>query len=142
MKVSLGLLAFGALTTWLLAGPLNQLLASTLPFHEFHELTTLDMVSEVLTASATYLALLVVAVGALCWWKRSALSGITRRLRGFARLATNSFGFEAINRGVVRVTQNSAEALRVTQTGLLSWNVAGIAVGLIVVLLIVLAWGK
>ena len=56
-------------------------------------------------------------------------------------MATNSFGFEAINRGVVRVTQNTAEALRVTQTGLLSWNVAGIAVGLIVVL-IVLAWGK
>ena len=28
-----------------------------------------------------------------------------------------------------------------TQTGLLSWNVAGIAVGLIVVL-IILAWGK
>ena len=63
----------------------------------------------------------------MCWWKRDALSGITKRLQGFARLATNSFGFEAINRGVVRVTQNTAEALRVTQTGLLSWNVAGIA---------------
>jgi len=141
MKVSLGLLAFGALTTWLLAGPLNQLLSSTLPFHEFPELTTGDMISEVITAPATYLALLVIAIGALCWWKRDALSGVTKRLQGFARLATNSFGFEAINRGVVRVTQSTAEALRVTQTGLLSWNVAGIAIGLIVVL-IVLAWGK
>ncbi len=141
MKVALGLLAFGALTTWLLAGPLYQLLTSTLPFHQFHELTTVDMVSEVLTAPATYVALLVVALGAGCWWKRDALSGVTKRLQGFARLATNTFGFEAINRGVVRVTQNTAEALRVTQTGLLSWNVAGIAIGLIVVL-IVLAWGK
>jgi NADH-quinone oxidoreductase subunit L len=141
MKVSLGLLAFGALTSWLLAGPLYELLTSTLPFHHFHELTTWDMVVEVLTAPATYGALLVVALGAACWWKRDALSGVTRRLQGFARVATNSFGFEAINRGVVRVTQNTAEALRLTQTGLLSWNVAGIAVGLIVVL-IVLAWGK
>jgi NADH-quinone oxidoreductase subunit L len=141
MKVALGLLAFGALTTWLLAGPLYQLLTSTLPFHQFHELTTWDMVIEVVTAPATYVALLVVALGAGCWWKRDALSGVTKRLQGFARMATNTFGFEAINRGVVRVTQNTAEALRVTQTGLLSWNVAGIAIGLIVVL-IVLAWGK
>ncbi len=141
MKVSLGLLAFGALTTWLLAGPLYQLLTSTLPFHKFHELTTGDMVQEVIATPATYLALLVIAIGAWVWWKRSALSGITQRLQGMAQLATNSFGFEAINRGVVRVTQNTAEALRVTQTGLLSWNVAGIAIGLMVVL-IVLAWGK
>ncbi len=141
MKVSLGLLAFGALTTWLLAGPLYQLLTSTLPFHKFHELTTGDMVQEVIAAPATYLALLVIAIGAWVWWKRSTLSGITQRLQGMAQLATNSFGFEALNRGVVRVTQNTAEALRVTQTGLLSWNVVGIAIGLMVVL-IVLAWGK
>jgi NADH-quinone oxidoreductase subunit L len=141
MKVSLGLLAFGSATTWLLAGPLNQLLISTLPFHEFHELTTGEMINEVLSAPATYLALFVVFLGGLCWWKRDALSGLTKRLQGLGRMATNSFGFEAINRGIVRVTQNTAETLRLTQTGLLSWNVAGIAVGLIVVL-IVLAWGK
>ena len=141
MKVSLGLLALGTLTTWLLAGPLNQLLSSTLPFHEIHELTTGEIVNEVITAPATLLALVAIALGGLCWWRRNALSGLTNRLQGFARMATNSFGFEAINRGVVRVTQNTAEALRVTQTGLLSWNVAGIAIGLIVVLL-VLGWGR
>jgi NADH-quinone oxidoreductase subunit L len=141
MKVALGVLAFGAWTTWLLAGPLYQLLTSTLPFHHLPELTTLDMIGEVLTAPATYLALLVVALGAACWWKRNALRGLTQHLQGLARAATNSFGFEAINRGVVRVTQNTAEALRMTQTGLLSWNVAGIVIGLIVVL-IVLAGGR
>ncbi len=141
MKVSLGLLAFGALTTWLLAGPLNELLKSTLPFHEFHELSTGEMINEVITQPATLVALLVIVVGGLCWWQRDRLTGITTMLQSFARMATNSFGFEAINRGVVRVTQDTAEALRVTQTGLLSWNVAGIAVGLIVVL-VILAWGK
>jgi hypothetical protein len=34
------------------------------------------MVVEVLTAPATYGALLVVALGAACWWKRDALSGV------------------------------------------------------------------
>jgi NADH-quinone oxidoreductase subunit L len=141
MKVSLGLLAFGSLTTWLLAGPLNELLTSTLPFHTFTEFTTGEMVQEVITSPATYLALVVIAIGALCWWQRNRLVGITRHLQKLGRAGTNSFGFEAINRGVVRVTQNTAETLRMTQTGLLSWNVAGIAVGLIVVL-VILAWGK
>jgi len=141
MKVSLGLLAFGSLTTWLLAGPLNELLTSTLPFHTFTELTTGDMVIEVITAPPTYLVLAIVAIGGLCWWKRDRLAGITQHLQGLGRAGINSFGFEAINRGVVRVTQNTAETLRVTQTGLLGWNVAGIAVGLIVVL-VILAWGK
>ena len=141
MKVSLGLLAFGSLTTWLLAGPLNELLTSTLPFHKFTELTTVEMVQEVITSPATYLVLAIVAIGGLCWWRRDRLAGVTQHLQGLARTAINSFGFEAINRGVVRVTQNTAETLRVTQSGLLSWNVAGIAVGLIVVL-VILAWGK
>jgi NADH-quinone oxidoreductase subunit L len=141
MKVSLGLLAFGSLTTWLLAGPLNALLTSTLPFHTFTELTTGEMVMEVIKSPATYLVLAIVAAGGLCWWWRDRLAGITQHLQGLGRAGINSFGFEAINRGVVRVTQNTAETLRITQTGLLSWNVAGIAVGLIAVL-VILAWGK
>ncbi len=141
MKVSLGLLALGSVTTWLLAGPLSELLKSTLPFHEFHELRTGGMIQEVITQPATLAALAVIVAGGLLWWQRQRLTGLTRMLQGLARMATNSFGFEAINRGVIRVTQSTAEALRVTQTGLLSWNVAGIAIGLIVVL-ILLAWGK
>ena len=141
MKVSLGLLALGTVTTWLLAGPLNELLKSTLPFHNLSELTTGEMINEVIGAPATYLALAVIAIGVWCWQQRNRLTGITKTLQGFGRMATNSFGFEAINRGVVRATRGTAEALRVTQTGLLSWNVVGIALGLIVVL-IVLAWGR
>ena len=34
MRVSLAFLAIGTLTTWLLAGPLNRMLAATLPFHQ------------------------------------------------------------------------------------------------------------
>lgn len=48
--------------------------------------------------------------------------------------------FEAINRGVVTGVQSTAESLRVTQTGLLNWNIASILIGLIVVL-VILAMG-
>lgn len=141
MKVSLSLLTLGTLTTWLLAGPFNELLRSTLPFHAIHELTLGEMVAEVAGAPATWIALTVIALGLIAWWQRNRLAGIVHRLQWFAKAATDSFGFEWINRAVVRVTQGSAEALRVTQTGLLNWNVAGIVGGLIIVL-VILAWGK
>jgi NADH-quinone oxidoreductase subunit L len=140
MKVSLGVLSFGTLTTWLLAGPFSDLLHNTLPLHEIHTLSTSEILQEVISLP-TLIALNAVAVGVVVWWTRDFWKGIVNRAQGFAQRARDSFGFEAINRGVVRVTIQSAEALRRTQTGLLNWNVAGIIGGLIVVL-IVLAAGR
>ncbi len=140
MKVSLGLLSFGTLTTWLLAGPFSELLHSTLPFHEVHALPTGEILQEVISLP-TLIALNAVAIGLILWWTRDFWKGLVNRAQGLAQMARDSFGFEAINRGVVRATVQSAEALRLTQTGLLNWNVAGIIGGLIVVL-IVLAAGR
>ena len=127
------------MATWLLAGPFSQLLQSTLPFHSIEALSTGEILGEVISLP-TLLALIVIAIGLAIWWQRQRFAAIVIRLQGLARMATNSFGFEAINRGVVRVVQSSAELLRRTQTGLLNWNVVGIVGGLIVVL-IVLVWG-
>jgi NADH-quinone oxidoreductase subunit L len=140
MKVSLGLLSLGTLTTWLLAGPFSELLHGTLPFHEIHALPTTEILQEVISLP-TLIALNAVAIGLILWWTRDFWKGLVNRAQGLAQMARDSFGFEAINRGVVRVTVQSAESLRVTQTGLLNWNVAGIIGGLIVVL-IVLAAGR
>jgi NADH-quinone oxidoreductase subunit L len=128
------------LTTWLLAGPFSTLLHNTLPFHEIHALPTREILQEVISLP-TLIALNAVAIGLVLWWTRDFWKGIVNRAQGFAQMARDSFGFEAINRGVVRVTVQSAEVLRQTQTGLLNWNVAGIVGGLIVVL-IVLAAGR
>ncbi len=49
-------------------------------------------------------------------------------------------GFVRINEGVVDATQTTAEGLRVTQPGHLSWNLVGIIGGLVAVL-ILLTWG-
>ena len=138
MKVSLGLLSLGTLTTWLVAGPFSELLHDTLPFHEIHALPTTEILQEVISLP-TLIALNAVAIGLILWWTRDFWKGLVNRGQGLAQMARDSFGFEAINRGVVRVTVQSAEALRVTQPGLLNWNVAGIIGGLIVVLIVLVA---
>ena len=140
MKISLSLLALGSLTTWLLAGPFSSMMKNSLPFHEIHALSTLEILKEVVVAPATLIALLVVALGLIAWWQRTALKGVSNALRGIASAARNHFGFEAINKGIVDVTFSSAESLRNTQTGVINWNILYILAGL-VILLAILALG-
>jgi NADH-quinone oxidoreductase subunit L len=136
MRVALWPLAIGTLTTWLLAGPFSNMLSSSLPFHAIEAKNTLQVLAEILTAPATYIALVVIALGLAAWWQRDRLGGLVKSLKGLAAAASNSFGFEAINSGIVKVTQDSAEGLRVTQTGLLNWNVLAIVAALVIVLVI------
>jgi NADH-quinone oxidoreductase subunit L len=140
MRVSLGLLAFGALATWLLAGLFGRLLEASLPFHHLEVESTSRLAMHILTAPATLLALLAVAAGLAAWWWRGHLNWVSRRLDGFSRFADAGFGFEWINQKVVGVTQTTAETLRVFQTGQLNWNLVGVVVGLMIVL-VWLAWG-
>jgi NADH-quinone oxidoreductase subunit L len=138
MKIALIPLAALSLVTWLAAGPFSDLLHATLPHHEIHSVSTLTVVEEVLMAPATWIAMLVIAAGLIAWWQRDKLGGLANSLSGLGNLAKDSFGFETINRWIVSGTQSSAEALRVTQTGLLNWNVASIIIGLIIVLVILM----
>ncbi|MER3514802.1 MAG: hypothetical protein C4310_10815 [Chloroflexota bacterium] len=80
------------------------------------------------------MALAVVAVGLWAWRARRDLEWLTRPLRGLAQAAAAGFGFEAVNRATVGLTQGAAEALRRLQTGQLNWNVAGIVGGVVIVL--------
>jgi NADH-quinone oxidoreductase subunit L len=137
MKTALIPLALGTLLTWLLAGSFGELLKNTLPFHEIEVESLGAVLMEVLTAPATLVALLVIAIGIVCWFQRAKLDGVVKGFSSFTKAAENSFGFEAINRGIVKVTQDGAEALRSTQSGILAWNVAGILLGLIVVILLI-----
>ena len=141
MKVALIPLAAGALFSWLLAGPFSNLLHNSLPAHEIHALTTTEVLMEVLAAPATYIALAVVALGLIAWWQRQHLGGIAHAFRWLTAAAENSFGFEAVNAGIVRLTQGAAQKLRTTQTGLLNWNIAGLLVAFIAVILILVVGG-
>ena len=135
MRVSLGILAVGTCITWLFFGGLNGLLSTTLPFHELEHESLLEMVTAVLSAPATWFALLVVGLGI-------GISYI--RMKGFKYfgggvlqpLVDTSFGFDSLNHFVVNVVSKFAERLRVTQTGELNWNILGIVGGLLVVLIV------
>jgi NADH-quinone oxidoreductase subunit L len=133
MKVSLSILAVGSFVTWIFFGGLNGLLATTLPFHEIEHESTLELVTAILTAPATWFALLVVALGFWISWVRA---------RGFRLFGggwlqpfvDTSFGFESVNIFVVQAVSRFAERLRITQSGELNWNIFGIISALLVVL--------
>jgi len=136
MKTALIPLAALSLVTWLAAGPFSEMLQNTLPHHEIEPVSTMLVVEEVLKAPATWIAMAVIALGLIAWWQRARLAGLGKSLKGLGEAAVNSFGFEAINRGIVGGVQSSAESLRVTQTGVLNWNIACILIGLVIVMVI------
>ncbi|MBF8255903.1 MAG: NADH-plastoquinone oxidoreductase, chain 5 family protein, partial [Anaerolineales bacterium] len=141
MRVSLGLLAFGTLTSWLLAGPMSQLMASTMPSQHMESLTTIEVVAEVVTAPATWLALVVTLTGLALWRWRKPLAGLAGSLRPMAVWGQKGLGFDWMNVQIARTTVGAADALRRTQTGQLAWNVAGVLIGLLVVVLAMTVWG-
>lgn len=131
MKVALAPLAFGAFTTWLLAGQFSQLLdESTLPFHKIEPFGLPEMFHEVLSIP-TLIALAVIALGVVLWLIRDRLAGLTHALEWLRKASVNNFGFEWVNRAIVKGTQATGEGLRVTQTGVLGWNVLAILVTII-----------
>jgi NADH-quinone oxidoreductase subunit L len=136
MRVSLVLLSFGTVTSWLLAGSLGILLQETLPYHLIHRVTNLEMIADILTAPATLLAVSVIGLGLGAWWWRAKLTRLTMGLKWLASLARSRFGFEHLNQAITTIVQTSGEVLRFSQTGLLGWNVFGIILGLIVLLII------
>jgi NADH-quinone oxidoreductase subunit L len=135
MKISLGILAAGTFLTWLLFGGFTQLLSTTLPFHELEQESLLKVVTAILVAPATWLALFVVVLGVGISWIRM------QNIQFFGGswlqpLVDTAFGFDSLNRFVVQLVSNSAERLRATQTGELNWNILGILSGLLLVLVV------
>jgi NADH-quinone oxidoreductase subunit L len=135
MNVALGMLAAGTCLTWLLIGRLSGLLSSTLPFHDIEPESLLEMVTAVLTAPSTWFTLLIIAMGLGYSWLRAR--GYQLFGGGWLNsVAETSFGFEPVNRLIVRGTYRIAEQLSLTQTGELNWNILGIISALLVVLVV------
>lgn len=138
MKAALIPLAAAALVSWLAVGRFSVLLgAKSLPFHSIEPFPLAELIHEVLSIP-TLAVLGVIAVSILLWIFREKLTGLIDGLKSIRWAAENSFGFEAINKAVVKVTQSTAEALRTTQTGVLGWNVFGILASIIILFVILL----
>src|SRR5512139_3755973 len=114
MRFALFVLATGTFVTWLFVGGLNELLVSTLPFHELEHESLQEVVTAILSAPATWFALGVVALGFVISWVRAR--GF--RLFGGAWLnpfVESSFGLESLNRFVVNGVYKAAEGFSITQ---------------------------
>jgi NADH-quinone oxidoreductase subunit L len=132
MKIALAPLAAAALTSWLAIGGFSKLLGEeSLTYHAIESLSLSGMFHEVISLP-TLIPLAVILLGILCWVFREKLAGIGKLFGWLRWLADHSFGFEAINSGVVSAAQGGAEGLRVTQTGILGWNVLAILSTIIV----------
>lgn len=136
MKTALLPLAFGTLTSWLLAGPFSHLLEESLPLHAVEGHATSHFLVEVLVAPGTWIALAVIALGLAAWGFRNRLLWIREALADIGLIASRSFGFEDANRWVVMQVEAMAEGLRSLHVGQLNWNILGIVAGLAAVLLI------
>jgi NADH:ubiquinone oxidoreductase subunit 5 (subunit L)/multisubunit Na+/H+ antiporter MnhA subunit len=141
MRLALAPLALAALTTWLVAGRFASWLASTLPNHHLDLLSTTELVTHVLFNVATAATLALVTLALALWWSRDRLAWATKRLGRLQVAAAQGFGFEWLNRRLAQMVQDTAGALQMTQTGQLNWNVAGMVIGLVVILA-VLAGGQ
>jgi multicomponent K+:H+ antiporter subunit A len=135
MRVSLAILAGGTFITWLFFGGLNGLLSTTLPFHELERESLMTMITAILSAPMTWLVLLLIAISAGISWVRA--KGYQLFGGGWLEpFVDTSFGFDSLNKLVVRSVSGIAENLRATQTGELNWNIFGIISGLLIVLVI------
>ncbi len=139
MRIATIALAAGTCLTWLLAGPLAGLFARSLPYHAIEAMSTYGLLAEVVTAPATWLALVVVAVGLALFGVRNRLVGLVKSAGWFDALGESGFGAEWLNRQVASGVQAAAGVLQKTQTGELNWNILGI-VGALLVVLALLAW--
>ena len=143
MTIPLGILAIGVTFAWLLIEPFANWMKATLPYHELFLMSDWPAEQLISTHTAlstsTLLVLLVTAVG-LIFGKRSAdksavVGGTSLMARRIDRIG---MVFDQSARAVVDATRTSAALLQKTQTGQLNWNVVGIVLGMIALLLIVL----
>jgi len=98
MKVALAPLAFGTLTSWLLAGSFSKLLSDSLPAHSIEAFSTGEMLLEVLTAPVTLVAVGVILLGLAAWQWRDRLAGAAQNHEGSGKPPLTLW-FRAVNRG-------------------------------------------
>ena len=137
MVAPLVVLAIGACLAWLVAEPFARWMQATLPFHTAFLLPDRPVEELISVHTAVSLSTAVVLgvtlLSALLWVWTSRRSG-TGATQAIAR--TEAF-FNDSASAVAGATRGAAGLLQTTQTGQLNWNVAGLALLAVALLLIV-----
>jgi hypothetical protein len=128
------------MSSWLLAEPFARWMLATMPFHAellFHDRTVESLISTHTAASlSTLIVLLITAVGMVLGWALTRSGDVISKsmwAQGIGKV--ESFFIESLS-SVAGATQETAAMLQHTQTGQLNWNVAGIVLGLVALLMV------
>ena len=140
MRIALGTLGAGTLTSWLLIAPFSRILAKSFPVHEMETLSLSHLVIYIASNPATWMVLFIIAVSGLIWLLRSRIAWLIKSMTWVGKTAEASFGLEWVNKQVVSLLNTTAALLRRSQTGVLNWNVLGITAGLLIVLITLILW--
>ena len=140
MVAPLLVLAAGACLAWLVAEPFARWMAATLPFHAPYLLPhwPIEEVISLHTATSisTAIVMTVIVLSALLWaWSARRPAGRSAVARAIE--ATEAF-FNGSATVVAGATRGTAALLQKTQTGQLNWNLAGLALFAVAMLLLVL----
>ncbi len=140
MSLPLALLAAGVMSAWLLAEPLANWMRATLPFHAGlilpHRAADSLISTQTILAPSTLIILSLTLAGLVAGRRAGhAVVEESRVAPGVGRI--ESF-FNGSAGAVVSATRHSAALLQKTQTGQLSWNIVGIILGLIALLVLLL----
>ena len=135
------LLAVFVTVSWLAAEPFAVLLQETLPFHAAFILPERAIDSIISThtalATSTFITLGVTIAGLILGWRRSGAPDAPTPAT-FGRVESL---FNQSAATIAGATRGSAALLQKTQTGQLNWNVAGIILGAIALLLLLILQG-
>jgi hypothetical protein len=145
MLAPLYVLAAGVCLGWLAAEPLARWMQATLPFHTAYLLPHWPVEALISAHTAVSLSTAVVLGGSLLSVLLWAWSARTSRPGRGAALPRAIGGAEALFNdsaaAVANATRGTAALLQRTQTGQLNWNLVGLALVAVAMLLIVLLGG-
>lgn len=142
MLIPLAVLALGACLAWLVAEPFAAWMQATLPFHApwlLPEREVSDLISlHTVFSRSTAIVLGVTLVSVLIFGWRTRANRPSRASSAMVRgIGAAESAFNDSAQWVASMTQASGALLQKTQTGELNWNVAGIVLLAIAVLLLV-----
>ncbi|MEW5936957.1 MAG: hypothetical protein AB1665_03950, partial [Candidatus Thermoplasmatota archaeon] len=138
MSVPLLILMVGAVISWIAVGFLVRAYASFFPW--VHGIDLAGFIVETLSTPAVALSVIAFFLGIGLFYVRRAYAHSAFG-RGSIALASAGYGFDRFYRGIVLGLKEFAIRFRRTHTGDLNINMAGIAIGILILIAVVLLLG-
>lgn len=140
MTVPLILLAVGSIISWLSIGFLTRAYASFSFPGVKAELTLISFISETFSTPAVFLSIIAFFIGIGLFYARKSYANNSFGRKTIS-IARKGYGFDTFYGWIILGLSNFALRFKKTHTGDLNYNVAGIALGLIILIILIFILG-